>query len=252
MYGTKPWYEAATLDSLLNVLDALSLSPTGWSFDERTNLPFAKDELLARAGTGVATTGASLFLRNKGVKKYEAWITLGKTPMLRVEFGRGLPKQYWKDVFDLADALVHTFAPDLGMAHVGPPYDYPWQTDLDRDAELIGGAADLAYKDHYKFGPLGLAARTYLGPHYAAQFGKESLLSTPAATVREDERGGITIDLTDNPWDVELEPLVSAWRAAMEHLRPAEVFATCEVKPTGLKVYKRGARCQIGGVVKAS
>ncbi|WP_394829446.1 hypothetical protein [Pendulispora albinea] len=247
MHGTTPLYKRANLGKVISVLETASLTPTSWSLDERTNIPYDKKEILARKWTPID----SLYLRLRGKKQYEATLDVGDlTPAIEIEFKPTLAAAHVKEVFDLFTEWVKAFQPDLAVTHIGPPFQYPVQTDFDRYAALMHSVGKLASKHFHKAGPGGLAPRTYFGPHYVMQFGKKLLLSTPAASVREEKDGGITIDLVPEPWKVDGEKLIEAWRRAMDHLRPAEILAITSMTPNGMVEYTRAPRCHIGGRIE--
>ena len=90
-------------------------------------------------------------------------------------------------------------------------------------------------------GFLGLSPRTYYGPHYVALFGRELLLSTPAALVREVEGGGVQIDLVNDLAGASYDELLDAWSRCTAHLRPAGVFADMSIDEERKRVsFRRG------------
>src|SRR5690606_39268372 len=102
------------------------------------------------------------------------------------------------------------------------PYRNEWTNETERLRKYLDQASLLDFSN----GPRGLGMRTYFGPHYTEQFGRELLLSVPApSTATELDWGGIRIDLIPEPWLVPEPVLVAAFQSAMDHLAPAKVLA---------------------------
>src|SRR5690606_12385225 len=139
------------------------------------------------------------------------------------------------------------FRPDFGAAHVAvglrdeDDMDEPWANDDERDAELMYYASLIAPVDYYSQGPTGLAMRSYIGPHFASQFGTQRLDSLPLV-VEKQAWGGYRIDLVPEPWNADLPTLLDAWRKGMAHLEPAQVFAVPQIDDGELDGYAKGAR----------
>jgi hypothetical protein len=71
----------------------------------------------------------------------------------------------------------------------------------------------------------GLSTRTYFGPNYIEQLGREFLMATPAL-VTELAWGGIRIDLHERPWEATPQELLAVYHPAMRHLRQSPVLTT--------------------------
>jgi hypothetical protein len=124
----------------------------------------------------------------------------------------------------------------------------PWQSDDERDAELMFRSGFLLPKDYYGEGPRGLAMRTHVGPHYVEQFGIGRLTSLPLA-VEARPWGGYRIDLIAAPWKASVEELLGAWRSGMAHLEAASIFAQPTLVGEQLLGWTKGEHCQVGGVL---
>ena len=92
-----------------------------------------------------------------------------------------------------------------------------------------------------QYGLLGLAPRTYFGPDIVELIGR-ARIDALALPMHWFDDGTVRIDLVPEPWNAAPEDLVEPWRAAMEILRPSEVFSTGYVHPSGMLIPRRGKR----------
>jgi hypothetical protein len=193
-------------------------------------------------------------VRRTKAPTYDGYLSLSNEPRIELEVNPKLndTQQAW--LFDVSDRLADAFHPDIGITHVWrrvravDKLDDPWATDDERDAELMYRAALLSANDYYATGPYGLGMRTYLGPHYVEQFGREQIESLPLV-VTKLAWGGYRIDLVAEPWKANVATLVAAWRAGMSHLSAAKVFAEPIVRNGRLAGYSKGELSVIGGEV---
>ncbi len=99
---------------------------------------------------------------------------------------------------------------------------------------------EVEHKDHdrvgvhqpttfYKAGLLGLAARTWFGPRVCDLAGREALLAA-GGTMVELEGGGLRMDLSDEPWTLDLDAL----KAARAQVEPAVRAAGILASPLGV------------------
>src|SRR5262249_28423492 len=115
MYGSRPLNEPANLEPILNVLENASLSPTGWSLDERTNLSYTKQEVLSQA----SKAPYSIYIRRRAEIQYDLSINFGLRPFFEIDFGRKLKSQHWEDVFNLSPAITNAYHPDITLTYTG-------------------------------------------------------------------------------------------------------------------------------------
>lgn len=72
------------------------------------------------------------------------------------------------------------------------------------------------------FPPVG--ARTWFGAEAVEQVGRELLLATPEAVVREEDDGSLQLDLSAEPWTLAAEDLLERARVATRHLQQSKAF----------------------------
>jgi len=251
MFGTTPLHNQGDLTVLFNALEQLpKCAPEFWSLDERSKLPFNRAEILEQANKPATERPTSIYLRRNKTAKYFGFFDMNRKPYIDFEFNPTLAQKNWPLFFEFVDALVHAFKPDIATAHIWPVYENdPWPTKEDKYLGIIAKAANIAPVNYYKTGPIGLTMRTYLGPHYIEQFGKELLLSTPGTAIAEQSWGGLRLDLSESPWALSVSELIGCWRQAMDHLTPAQIFAEMEITPKQRIKCSKGARCTVGGII---
>jgi hypothetical protein len=250
LLGTTQLYEENHLNALLDALEQFpKCTPEFWSLDERSKLPYNREEITTQAELRQNGRTVSVYLRRNKVAKYFGWFNMSYKPYIDFEFNPALAEKDWLLVFEFAETLVKAFNPDIATASISPGFSRPWLSEDDKYLSLINRCAGLAPVDYYKHGPRGLAMRTYIGPHYIEQFGREFLLSTPGVAIEEQQWGGMRIDLSENPWTLSVPDLISHWKQAMEHLAPAQVFADVEITPKQRVIYTKGSRCVTGGII---
>lgn len=258
MVGTRALYERGSLDTILAALEAdPRFAPTTWSLEERGGNAYERESTLGvldkHGGRPLAQT--SLYLRRRLAPQYDARVALWTRPGLRITFDPKLAASDYPATFELADRLADLFQPDWGAAHVwlgardrsGPRQ--PWANDDERDAEIMYSSAALIPIEYYGIGPLGLAMRTYIGPHFARQLGAERITALPVI-VEQLPWHGFRVDLVREPWSADLQALLEAWRPAMALLREAGVLAMPKIKNGKLVDFAHSERCDVGGVVR--
>jgi hypothetical protein len=240
MTGEGHLYQRDALSPIIQTLAAAPLfAPETWGLDERSAFPFDLKRAISNAN-GKASQ-FMLQLRRKRRLKYTAFIRLSDRPAFAIELSEKTPAADWPHLFALGDLLTAAYQPDIAWAHlfakVKPPLTST-EGETQRLMDIGVGAFDHHYID---YGPGGLGLRTYFGPRIISLFGRDLLLSTPAQ-ITELDWGGIRLDLVAEPWKAAQGDLRAAWRAAMEHLRPAQVFAEMTLMPNGGVRFARGNR----------
>ena len=251
MVGTNPLNDKKLFTELLDVIESYpEFAPQFWSLEERGKLPYNRDDILNKIKMVEFGNYADIYLKRNKAAKYCGSIDVGPKQYIEFEFDPKLNSKYYPALFEFADRLVQVFKPDIASVHVFRPYpDEPWESERDEHIEMMGKAAYLAPVDYFKVGPKGLAMRTYLGPHYVKQFGQELLLSTPKTQTELQTWGGIRLDLSAAPWELTEQAQIEHWQTAMEHLRPAKVFAEMEVDVEYCDIEcAKAENCTIGGL----
>ena len=252
MLGTNPLNDEALFTELLNIIESYpEFAPQFWSLEERGKLPYNRDDII-NVVKGVTTrmTCEEIYLKRNKAAKYSVRIAVMPRQYISFEFDPKLNSKHYPALFEFADRLVQVFKPDIASIHIYRPYaDEPWESERDEHIEMMGEAAFLAPVDYFDVGPKGLAMRTYLGPHYVKQFGQELVLSTPKTQTELQTWGGIRLDLSAAPWELTEQAQIEHWQTAMEHLRPAKVFAEMEVDVEYCDIEcTKAENCTIGGL----
>ena len=240
MVGHRPLYQPDVLESLLDTFEANRLfAPKDWGLDERAHEPYSHTRV-AKVAEGKPSDDL-IFLRRPRQLKQTTILRLDERPGAATELSLKTPPSDWHHLFSLGDALAAAYQPDIAWVHIYSDAPPPFTTEAQElkylmDAGVTGFS--VGYRDN---GPGGLGLRTYIGPRLIELFGRELLLATPAV-VAELPWGGACIDLVDQPWQADLAALASAWRVAMDYLRPAEVFAAMDRDEQGYVYLAPGAR----------
>lgn len=240
LIGVRPLYRQDVLLPLLRQLQSQPLLAAElWGLDQHTDRPYDEQEI-ARLADGAPLASALQLRRGKRIQ-YSAQILLGRFPGVSLQIAPQTPARDWPALFVLGDALAEVYQPDIAWVHISadlePPFDDPQQeTRFLIDSGVVG--AGVSYED---FGPGGFGLRTYIGPRFVELFGRDLLLSTPAV-VAALPWGGVRVDLVEQPWQADAPPLTSVWRAAMEHVRPAQVFSTPERDEDGYVSFRPSRR----------
>jgi len=236
LHGTLPLYDRRNLDRILAVIEAHGFTPSTCGLDERGGSRYSRAVALnLLADPPMEFDETDVVIRQKKPTSYFAAADLSTRSGIWFDFDSKQPEGTWSRMFTLADALANVFEPDWGGAGFGIDLDEGASTPLtsgyERDAESLSGAGNLARVDYIPHGPKGLAMRTYIGPFFADQLGRERIETLPLL-VEKLSWGGYRVDLVPEPWKLELPPMVDAWRRGMAHLRDAGIFAVPAAKPT--------------------
>lgn len=251
MLGTNPLNNEALFTELLDIIESYTeFAPQFWSLAERGKLSYNRDDIL-NIVRGITTrmTCERIYLKRNKAAKYVGSIGVMPKQYINFEFDPKLNSKHYPALFEFADRLVQVFKPDVASVHIDTPvYPRPFESSEHKNSRAVSSTASLAPVDYFDVGPKGLAMRTYLGPHYVKQFGRELLLSTPKTQTELQTWGGIRLDLSEAPWDLTEKALIEHWQTAMTHLRPAKVFADLEVYQNRKFKYTKAENCTIGGL----
>jgi len=240
-----------TPEALLGLFDALEqtgLAPQRYFVaDGAPELPFSR-KAIASDAEGALKAGHLYFRSDDNVGGDLA-------------FGFRPNVSYWKrnetvtkaDIISwlsLAEQIRDRMTPEFLVVGFGPlgPRDErgrpTWTDDLERDHQLLVKTSFSATKDYFRFGPLGLGLRTYLGPHFAELLGRRRLQSCPGV-LRDIETGGVELDVAGELASTPYDELLRAWRGCVDHLAEAEVFArpTIDEERRRIRYRQRSARC---------
>jgi hypothetical protein len=251
LHGVTPLYDRRNLGDVLDVFDQAGLAPQKWGLDERQLKPYERAATIGRLATPPRPYEQThLYLRRSASLKYEAALSLWDAAELEVSFEPTPPASEWARVFQLSDGLVERFLPDWGA--VGIAFDLrdnrrraPASGD-ELDAYLINASTYLGSLDYMRAGPLGLGPRTYVGPFFADQLGRDRIESLPLV-VEKLGWGGYRIDLVPEPWAAEISALIHAWRRGMAHLQDANVLAAPVFDLGHVGTWKRGTNVRRRG-----
>jgi len=251
LHGTKPLYDRRNLDRVLEVIEDEGFTPWSAGLDERGGLRYSRDGALSvLSNPPVALDQTALILRQKAPRKYLGAVVLWEQAGIWFEFEPNQPDGTWPRMFALAGGLANAFEPDWGGVGliIGERDDSPRVLvgDDARDVDLLGRATDLARIDYVSHGPEGLGMRTYIGPFFAEQLGRERIETLPLL-VEKLSWGGYRVDLVPEPWTLELPLILDAWRLGMAHLRDAGIFAVPAAKPTFASRLDPGPNAKLRG-----
>jgi hypothetical protein len=247
-HGTKPLYDRSRLSQVLDVLEERGVLPAKAGLDERNRKPYTRETVLGLlADPPTPYKQAYLYLWATKPMRYWASLALWERANLGIELEPTPPADRWPGIFELADALAAIFEPDWGA--VGIVFDArddlkrDFANDDERDFYLLAEGIGLYPKDYVQRGPHGLAPRTYIGPFFAEQFGRDRIESLPLL-VEKLEWGGYRVDLAPEPWVPDAPALLDGWRRGMSHLSAANVFPIPEIKSGYAMRWIRGANFQ--------
>ncbi len=218
-------------------------APTHWALqDGGVRLPYDESEILTALGD------RDLYLERKKAPRSKLFLFRDRRPYLDLACPKDPSATSLHAAYELTADIAELLRPHA-CAFVGGPAppmtddEQPiWHGDIDRGLWLMASAAENPPVEYWMDGLRGLGARTYLGPEYVRQFGRDVLLSTPAVTA-ELGWGGIRVDLAEEPWALPDDELVRRWVRAMDHLRGAGVFAEEDVDDVRYEVrYRKGSR----------
>jgi hypothetical protein len=244
-----PFYDGAVTSRVLEALcNVPELVPEKYGTEERGQSAF--DPHAWPKTPGVPNAACTYHFKRTKRLKYIMRLHPDWRPRLYLDFDPKMPAKDYPLVFEASDAVAAACEPDIGWVHFSSHVNLPSATPGDEIQEVMDLATDAHAGRWRDQGPRGLGMRTYIGPLFLEQLGRERVLSLPVP-VTALSWGGVRVDLTERPWACTREELHDAWLRAMEHLRPAGIFATYQVSPTGAVKFTPGVNLKnYGGKVK--
>ena len=226
------------------------LTPQKWSTrDGAVRLPFAVEAIDEALCGGAAT----IYLKRNKVPRLDAWMSPAVSFCISADLVLGDDIYHPKPEDFSHEAIASVFAVAAGGASEGV-FDIvacgggssiyragTRECKMDTAVERVLVEVHSGYQlGDMRTGPTGLALRTYLGAHYVMQFGEDFLLRTPAIVTPCGD--GLLIDLAEEPWTLTNEEVAERWTRAMNHLRPAGIFA---IPNDTFTKWTKGPNCQI-------
>jgi len=233
---------APTARALLQALADSEMPPEVWGTQERAvRLPFDVDSVVA------AWKGSSpaAYLRRKSPSAFDSMLLTSAGSYGDVEMTSGIQAGL-PTLFSLCESwAVNGKFHYLACGAHGPIRHSAdgrtiLESESDRSRQLLASVIWLAPSNYVMEGIVGLAQRTYFGPHYVAQFGADLLRTIPGAFVRECGEG-LLVDLAKEPWTLTEDVVLEKLAIAMQHLAPALVFA---VPNENMTRWRMGERCR--------
>ncbi len=227
MFGIKRLEDPETTLPILDIFEESPLMvPEFWSLDERTKLPYDRQEIEQHLNNTRPLAIDDIFLKRRRKAKYVGRLKEGPRPHIDFEFDGKLNPKSWGDVFAFSDQLAKLFQPDFAVTHIAAhPLNSPRPDDYESKVDQSGYVTNITPGKYKKFGPLGLGMRTYIGDYYQNQIGRDLLLATPGCVIDEDTYG-MRLDLAEEPWTLDVEEMCDRWETATNHLNQAKVFPT--------------------------
>ncbi len=224
LHGPPVLRDPDTLTTLLRCLADAGWEPTKWSATERGGVPYVLEDAVARMRAGAF----SLYFKRSRSPTWTGYFgTSGATSHFIFE-PASLPLARMPEHWALGDALACILTPDFGsvaaLSWDALPYPKRME-DFDNADDVALGEMQRNAQSLFHTGIDGLSTRTYFGPNYIEQLGREFLLATPAL-VTELAWGGIRIDLHERPWEATPQELLAVYHPAMRHLRQSPVLTT--------------------------
>lgn len=242
MAGAWTLDDPKVMSGLLRALaDSDILAPTHWAPDERVSLPFSSEEVLRHQAEREA--GVAYVERREGALRYEADLGFGRRNVVALRIVPVVAPELWREIFEIAEELCALVRPDYAIVNHGRSFD-PWSTKDEMFMTVMSKQGWIAPVDYFSQGPRGLSLRTYFGPRYLAQFPSGLLESTPASH-EMTAWGARRLDLGDVPWSLAPEDALPLWKAAWEHIKPAQVTSQVFAFDERFVSFAPGKRCSI-------
>ncbi len=202
-----------------------ALVPTHWGNDESDRRDYDRHHVLDRV-RAFSSGDYVLSLRRSKPPRYSAYLNALRARRhpkglchVRVTFPAKIAQRHLEPVFRLGEALAANLETEYGLVH---PI---WQ--LGEASQRYSETGLVRFADLQDYGPPGVAARTWFGPHLADLFGRD-LLSGLDVPTGETAWGGVAISLVEEPWSAGFEALRARQEAVMAALGPAGVFGRYE------------------------
>ncbi|MGG4552085.1 hypothetical protein [Paenibacillus humicus] len=224
MYPSVTKDKAMVMDQLLSVFDKYDkFIPNQWGDSELTKVDYNRPEILEKV---INNKTSEVYLHRNNAVKYTAQfdLDLNVRSIFDFEAHKLMSSKFWPAFFDLSDELATVSEPNFGVTHIFWPPTIPWETDEQRIHRWMNLASSPVPVEFHPNGPLGVGMRTYFGGYVLEMFGRDFLMNTPAI-VTELEWGGIRIDLSEKPWELELNELILIWSRVMDYLETSNVLA---------------------------
>ncbi|MDR9856635.1 hypothetical protein RJP21_23820 [Paenibacillus sp. VCA1] len=225
MYPTEPLDNEEALSSLLKVFESNSkLVPQQWGNSELIRLDYNRNEILEKSL--LERKVSEVYLHRTSNIKYSGKFNIftNSRSFLDFDFNKTMPQKFWSLFFQLSDQIAEIVKPRWGVTHISYSPTYPWKSELERLHIWLNLCSQPIPVRFLPNGPLGLGTRTYFGGHILELFGKDFLMNA-TGVVTELSWGGIRIDVSDNPWEVDLESFLEKWVALMNYLDSPKVMA---------------------------
>ena len=211
---------------LRGLLDAFgaedALTPTHWAKDERENRPYDRD---TSRMMGLISANRDWFfcVKRSTPPCYLAYANAlqaldrpGGLCHVKVTFESKIRQRDVAPIFRLGTELAANLKAEYGLVHS------IWR--LGERSQSYSAAGIVVPGELQPYGPPGVAARTWFGPHLTRLFGQDRLLNA-GVPARETSWGGVEMELVERPWSADFEALSARQQAVMETLGPADVFA---------------------------
>jgi hypothetical protein len=211
-----PMGNALGMERLFQALADVDLEPTHAGLNDKPTDAFDRQVLIAEVIEDDNEMTSPSFWRKKA-PKYKGHFNAHTTKPAKVHIDFG--GESGATPYTAADAVAKALDAEFG--YVQPIHDdggAPWNS-----------VANLSPGQFQEWGPRGVAARTYFGPHLTALIGAKKLTDLGARAVGKLH----VLDLAARPWDAPLDKMVA---------RQAEVTAALAGVFGDYKAKKPGAR----------
>jgi hypothetical protein len=210
----------ANLSSLLQAFESYSdLVPTHYSSDDSESpkaayYPYSCQKFLDVVSNFDEFEEFPILYRKEGLQ-YEAQLSNNgsKLNSVSVMLNAGLKMKDLPQIFDWSDSISSSL--EAEFACVDPFWD-------DVDYEYMHSAGIRA-KDFQANGLVSISARNWFGPHLVKLIGRERI-NKCGGHIRETDRGGVILDLVEDPWKADAEKLSIAQKEIRKNLEESEVF----------------------------
>lgn len=204
-------HSAKAIDALLDIWSRPAWAATHWGPDERAGKAF---DPAAVTKWMVKEEGRPGVARRKAPSWNGGWYGLDSGLFEVSVDWEELPEGSAELPFQMADAMAELLAPIWGQVQpayrgVGP---------------LWNQVSNVSGEGLVKFGPLGVAARTWIGPHVVKLIGDKRLREAPASIRAGAGAGGLCLELLPEPWKQDAAALAAKQREVVDYLAPAGIW----------------------------
>ena len=203
-------HSAKHIGELLDVWCRPEWAPTEWGPDERAGGTFDRAAVIKWMTREEGRPGV---LRRKTPRWVGGWYALDGGLFEYTVDWEEVPEALAELPFQMADAMAELLSPIWGQVQpsyrgVGPFWNQ---------------VTNISGEELVKFGPLGVTARTWIGPHIVKLIGDERLREAPASI--RDAAGGVCLELLPEPWKQDAAALAAKQREVVDYLAPAGIWA---------------------------